>query len=159
MALKRQKNNIVNLALMVVTADEKAGMSIDQTILNGKSATVSVRLLNGGRKSAALKLDRAALTDLQEALTEILATDGDFQSPALKGCYVTLQPHKTEKDRNVDFIIIPLLIAYITEHLAVSYDWSVFYDQDISHMARTRITTRTKKATVNRSWAKTKARG
>ena len=78
MALKRQKNNIVNLALMVVTADEKAGMAIDQTILNGKSATVSVRLLNGGRKSAAIKLDRAALTDLQEALTEILATDGDF---------------------------------------------------------------------------------
>ena len=78
MALKRQKNNIVNLALMVVTADEKAGMSIDQTILNGKSATVSVRLLNGGRKSAAIKLDRAALTDLQEALTEILATEGDF---------------------------------------------------------------------------------
>ena len=78
MALKRQKNNIVNLALMVVTADEKAGMSIDQTILNGKSATVSVRLLNGGRKSAAIKLARAALTDLQEALTEILATDGDF---------------------------------------------------------------------------------
>ena len=78
MALKRQKNNIVNLALMVVTADEKAGMSIDQPILNGKSATVSVRLLNGGRKSAAIKLDRAALTDLQEALTEILATDGDF---------------------------------------------------------------------------------
>lgn len=78
MALKRQKNNIVNLALMVVTADEKAGMSIDQTILNGKSATVSVRLMNGGRKSASIKLDRGALTDLQEALTEILATDGDF---------------------------------------------------------------------------------
>ena len=78
MALKRQKNNIVNLALMVVTADEKAGMSIDQTILNGKSATVSVRLLNGGRKSAAIKLDRAALEDLQEALTEILATEGGF---------------------------------------------------------------------------------
>ena len=78
MALKRQKNNIVNLALMVVTADEKAGMSIDQTILNGKSATVSVRLLNGGRKSAAIKLDRSALEDLQEALTEILATEGDF---------------------------------------------------------------------------------
>ena len=78
MALKRQKNNIVNLALMVVTADEKAGMSIDQTILNGKSATVSVRLLNGGRKSAAIKLDRQACEDLLEAVTEILATEGDF---------------------------------------------------------------------------------
>ena len=78
MALKRQKNNIVNLALMVVSADEKAGMSIDQTILNGKSAAVSFRLINGGRKSAAVKLDRAAIVDLQEALTEILETKGDF---------------------------------------------------------------------------------
>ena len=78
MALKRQKNNIVNLALMVVTADEKAGVSIDQTILNSKSATVSVRLLNGGRKSAAIKLARAAIVDLQEALLEILETEGAF---------------------------------------------------------------------------------
>tara|TARA_R100001509_G_C4865961_1_gene215058 strand:- start:775 stop:1011 length:237 start_codon:yes stop_codon:yes gene_type:complete len=78
MALKRQKNNIVNLALMVVNADEKAGVSIDQTILNGKSAQVAVRLINGGRKSAVTKLDRAAIVDLQAALTEILATEGDF---------------------------------------------------------------------------------
>ena len=78
MALKRQKNNIVNLALMVVSADEKAGVSIDQTILNGKSAQVSVRLINGGRKSAAVKLDRAAIVDLQEALLEVLETEGDF---------------------------------------------------------------------------------
>ena len=78
MALKRQKSNIVNLGLAISNEDGKAGMTIDQTILNGKSATVSVRLINGGRKSAATKLDRQALTDLQEALTEILATDGDF---------------------------------------------------------------------------------
>ena len=78
MALKRQKNNIVNLALMVVNADEKAGVSIDQTILNGKSAQVAVRPINGGRKSAVTKLDRAAIVDLQAAPTEILATEGDF---------------------------------------------------------------------------------
>ena len=78
MALKRQKNNIVNLAMVVLNEDEKAGVSIDQTILNGRSATVSMRLMNGGRKSAAIKLDRGACLDLAEALSEILATDGEF---------------------------------------------------------------------------------
>ena len=78
MALRRQKNNIINLALAVFNEDEKAGMTIDQTILNGKSAAVSFRLVNGGRKSAAVRLDRAAVTDLAEALTEILATEGEF---------------------------------------------------------------------------------
>ena len=78
MALRRQKNNIINLALVIANADEKAGMTIDQTILNGKSAGVSFRLVNGGRKSAAVTLDRAACEDLLEAVTEILTTEGDF---------------------------------------------------------------------------------
>ena len=78
MALKRQKSNIVNLFLAVQNEDGKAGMTIDQTILNGKSACVSFRTVNGGRKSAAVKLDRGACVDLVEALTEILDTEGDF---------------------------------------------------------------------------------
>lgn len=78
MALRRQKNNIQNLNLIIANADEKAGMTIDQTILNGKSAAVSFRLVNGGRKSAAVKLDRQACEDLLEAVTEILSTDGEF---------------------------------------------------------------------------------
>ena len=78
MALRRQKNNIVNLALVIANEDEKAGMTIDQTILNGKSAAVSFRLVNGGRKSAAVKLEREALEDMVTALTEILATEGEF---------------------------------------------------------------------------------
>ena len=78
MALRRQKSNIVNIGMIVLNEDEKAGMTIDQTILNGKSAAVSFRLVNGGRKSAAVKLDRAACEDLLEAVTEILATEGDF---------------------------------------------------------------------------------
>ena len=78
MALKRNKSNIVNLGLVISNEDGKAGMTIDQTILNGKSAAVSFRLINGGRKSAAVKLDRAAIVDLQEALLEILDTEGDF---------------------------------------------------------------------------------
>ena len=78
MALRRQKNNIINLGMVIVNEDEKAGMTIDQTILNGKSACVSFRLVNGGRKSAAVKLDRTACEDLLEAVTEILASEGDF---------------------------------------------------------------------------------
>ena len=78
MALRRQKCNIVNIGMIVLNEDEKAGMTIDQTVLNGKSAVVSFRLVNGGRKSAAVKLDRQACEDLLEAVTEILATEGDF---------------------------------------------------------------------------------
>ena len=78
MALRRQKNNIVNLALVIANADEKAGMTIDQTILNDKCAGVSFRLVNGGRKSAAVKLDRQACVDLLEAVSEILETEGEF---------------------------------------------------------------------------------
>jgi len=78
MALRRQKNNIQNLNLIIANEDEKAGMTIDQTILNGKSAGVSFRLVNGGRKSASVKLDRQACEDLLEAVSEILATEGEF---------------------------------------------------------------------------------
>ena len=78
MALKRNKNNIVNLALAVSNEDGKAGMTVDQTIINGRSATVSFRLINGAKKSGAVKLDRQACIDLVQALTEVLATDGEF---------------------------------------------------------------------------------
>lgn len=78
MALKRQKNNIVNLAMVVLNEDEKAGIAVDQTIINGRAAVCSFRLLNGGRKSAAVKLDRQACMDLSEALREVLESDGDF---------------------------------------------------------------------------------
>ncbi len=78
MALKRNKNNIVNLALAISNEDGKAGMTVDQTIINGRSATVSFRLINGAKKSGAVKLDRQACIDLVQALTEVLATDGEF---------------------------------------------------------------------------------
>jgi hypothetical protein len=78
MALRRQKSNIINIGMTILNEDEKAGMDINQTVLNGRSAVVSFRLLNGGRKSAAVKLDRQACLDLAEAVNEILATEGDF---------------------------------------------------------------------------------
>jgi hypothetical protein len=73
MALRRTQSNIVNIGFAISTEDGKSGVSISQAIVNGVSAGVSLRTLNGARKSAAINLDIAAITDLQVALTEILA--------------------------------------------------------------------------------------
>jgi hypothetical protein len=72
MALRRTQSNIVNLGFAIDTEDGKSGVQISQAIVNGVSAGVSFRTLNGARKSAAVNLDRAALVDLQAALSEIL---------------------------------------------------------------------------------------
>ena len=60
MAIKRVQSNIINLAFTVTTEDGKAGVQINQAILNG------------ARKSAQINLDVSSLTDLRDALTEIL---------------------------------------------------------------------------------------
>ena len=75
MALKKQTSNIVNIAFAISTEDGKAGVHIAQSIVNGTSAGVQFRTLNGARKSAAINLDVAALQDLQTALTEILGEE------------------------------------------------------------------------------------
>jgi len=77
MALRRTQSNIVNIAFAITTEDGKAGVQISQAIVNGVSAGVSFRTLNGARKSAAINLDRAAMEDLQMALVEVLAGNGD----------------------------------------------------------------------------------
>jgi len=73
MAIRRQQSNILNIAFSVSTEDGKAGVQISQSIVNGVSAGVSFRTLNGARKSAAINLDRAALEDIRTALEEVLA--------------------------------------------------------------------------------------
>ena len=75
MALRRSQSNIVNISFSVTSEDGKSGVQISQAIVNGVSAGVTFRSVNGARKSAAINLDVAALTDLQTALTEILAGD------------------------------------------------------------------------------------
>jgi len=72
MAIRRTQSNIVNLGFAISTEDGKSGVNISQAIVNGVSAGVSFRTLNGARKSAAVNLDRSALVDLQSALSEIL---------------------------------------------------------------------------------------
>ena len=78
MATTRTTNNIVNLQFGIMNEDQKQGVDISQAIINGRCAVVSLRAINGGRKSAAVKLERECLEDLVEALTEILGAEGEF---------------------------------------------------------------------------------
>ena len=79
--MQRVVSNIQNLGFTIVNApsnDKKVkagGIILDQTLVNGVSEGVSVRLINGTKKTAAVKLDKAALTDLLAAVTEMLATE------------------------------------------------------------------------------------
>ena len=79
--MQRVVSNIQNLGFTIVNApseDKKVragGIILDQTIVNGQSEGVSVRLINGSKKTAAVKLDKSALTDLLQAVQEVLATE------------------------------------------------------------------------------------
>tara|TARA_Y100000289_G_scaffold64521_1_gene76540 strand:- start:2362 stop:2610 length:249 start_codon:yes stop_codon:yes gene_type:complete len=82
--MKRIVSNIQNLGYTIMNApapegvkQKPAGITIDQTLVNGQSQGVSIRLINGVKKSAAVKLDRKALTDLLTAVNEVLATEGE----------------------------------------------------------------------------------
>jgi len=72
MTVKRHQSNIVNIAFTIENEDGKAGVEVSQAIVNGKSAGVGFRTINGARKSAQIRLDRESLTELSAALTEIL---------------------------------------------------------------------------------------
>ncbi len=73
MAMRRTQSNIVNLGFSIVTEDGKAGVEVSQAIVNGVSAGVGLRTVNGARKSAQIALDAGALADLRDAITEILS--------------------------------------------------------------------------------------
>tara|TARA_Y100000114_G_scaffold156672_1_gene184717 strand:+ start:711 stop:941 length:231 start_codon:yes stop_codon:yes gene_type:complete len=72
MAIKKVQSNIINLGFTISTEDGKAGVEISQAIVNGHSAGVGLRTLNGARKSAQISLDAAALRDLKTAIEEVL---------------------------------------------------------------------------------------
>ena len=73
MAMKRTQSNIVNLGFSIVTEDGPAGVEVTQAIVNGVSAGVGLRTINGARKSAQIALDTGALVDLKAAIEEIIA--------------------------------------------------------------------------------------
>ena len=79
--MKKVISNIQNLGYTIMNepSDDKkakpAGITLDQTLVNNISQGVSVRLINGKQKSAAVKLDRKALSSLLQAVTEVLETE------------------------------------------------------------------------------------
>ena len=73
MAMRRTQSNIVNLGFSIVTEDGPAGVEVTQAIVNGVSAGVGLRTINGARKSAQIALDTGALVDLKAAIEEIIA--------------------------------------------------------------------------------------
>ena len=72
MAMRRTQSNIINLAFDISTEDGKAGVQLTNAIVNGVSAGIGLRTVNGARKSAQIAMDVAALTDLRDAIVEIL---------------------------------------------------------------------------------------
>ena len=72
MALRRTQSNIVNIGFLIQNENGKAGVEVSQAVVNGVSQGVGLRTINGARKSAMIALDRAAVTDLAAALTEVL---------------------------------------------------------------------------------------
>ena len=80
--MQRVVSNIQNLGFTITNApsndkkDRAGGIILDQTLVNGVSEGVSVRLINGTKKTAAVKLDKQALSDLLVAVQEVLAVEG-----------------------------------------------------------------------------------
>ncbi len=79
--MKRVQSNIVNVGFTILNkpADDSKGrklknqgLEINQAVVNGVNAGVTLRTVNGGQKSAAINLDHEALTDLLTALNEVL---------------------------------------------------------------------------------------
>jgi len=84
--MKRVQSNIVNVGFTIMSQqveDSKGrksksqGLEINQAVVNGANAGVTLRTINGAQKSATISLDAEALADLLTAVTEVLAvTEG-----------------------------------------------------------------------------------
>tara|TARA_X000000950_G_C13349314_1_gene431781 strand:+ start:200 stop:454 length:255 start_codon:yes stop_codon:yes gene_type:complete len=83
--MKRVQSNIVNVGFTILNAAKEdtkgrpmkqAGVEINQAVVNGVSAGVTLRTLNGKTKSSPINLDQDCLRDLLTAVTEVLATEG-----------------------------------------------------------------------------------
>ena len=84
--MKRVQSNIVNIGFTIMnqaSEDDKGrkvkaqGVEINQAVVNGQSAGVTFRTINGAQKSATINLDREALQDLLTAVEEVIGTEGN----------------------------------------------------------------------------------
>ena len=83
--MKRVQSNIINVGFTILNAQredskgrpmKQAGVEINQAVVNGVSAGVTLRTLNGKTKSSPINLDVECLRDLHTAVSEILSTEG-----------------------------------------------------------------------------------
>ena len=79
--MKRVQSNIVNIGFTILnqpSEDSKGrklktqGLELNQAVVNGNSAGVTLRTINGGQKSAAINMDQETVRDLLTALNEVL---------------------------------------------------------------------------------------
>ena len=83
--MKRIQSNIVNIGFTIMNQQQEVkdgqgrtkkpkaqGVELTQAVVNGKSAGVTLRTINGAQKSAAINLDKEALQDLHTALSEVI---------------------------------------------------------------------------------------
>ena len=84
--MKRIQSNIINVGFQILNAaaeDSKGrkiktqGVEINQAVVNGVSAGVTFRTINGAQKSASINLDAQSLRDLHTAVGEVLATEAE----------------------------------------------------------------------------------
>jgi hypothetical protein len=86
--MKRVQSNIVNVGFTIMNPSQEVkdgqgrtkkikaqGLEINQAVVNGTNAGVTLRTINGGQKSATIKLDNEALEDLLVAVTEVLSAE------------------------------------------------------------------------------------
>jgi hypothetical protein len=86
--MKRVQSNIINVGFTIMNPSQEVrdgqgrskkvkaqGLEINQAVVNGVNAGVTVRTINGGQKSATIKLDTEALEDLLTAVNEVLAVN------------------------------------------------------------------------------------
>ena len=87
--MKRVQSNIVNIGFTILnqaSEDSKGrttktqGVEINQAVVNGDSAGVTFRTINGAQKSATINLDREALQDLLTAVNEVLDANVDTEA-------------------------------------------------------------------------------
>ena len=93
--MKRVQSNIINVGFTIMNPTQEVkdgqgrtkkvkaqGLEINQAVVNGTNAGVTLRTINGGQKSATIKLDTEALEDLLTAVSEVLAVTDE--APAAK---------------------------------------------------------------------------
>ena len=79
--MKRIESHIQNLGFVISSTDSNgkstSGVNVSHSVVNGATAKVTVQTVKGARKGASTELNLEAVTELHEALGEILAVNSE----------------------------------------------------------------------------------